>query len=327
MKVLRSALPFALLITALPALAGANDRLLSVVPDNAATVGLIRLDDVRSGPLGSRLFDDINRAGADGELTQILDETGLQPDRDIDALVFASTPRGLTGESDMIVAMTGRFDPARLAAAIQSRGAQSRSAGGATYWMPPAEEGQSDSRKAAVWFAAPDLTVAGTEPAVLRAIEDLRNGGSSFRGASPLSMELRRIDPVASGWLVVDVQRSARLAAARPDIPENAPFNAAALAKNMKKVSTVAVWAREDDDEVLFGAVAVSTDAETRSLLADLLRGATAAWRMAAQEKRPELVSVIRGFSISDGSDSVTITGSLPSELVRKATSKHANVR
>ena len=325
MKIQRSVLSVALLLTALPALAGVNDRLLSVVPADAATVGLIRLDDVRSGPLGSRLFDDMNRAGADGELTALIEETGLRPDRDIDALVFAATPRGLTGESDFLVAMTGRFEPARLAAAIQKRGAVARNAGATSYWL--ADHDSADSKSAAVWFASSDLTIAGTEPAVLRAIADVAKGGSSFIAGSSLAMDLRRVDPVAAGWLLVDVQRSARLASAKPDVPENAPFNAAALAQNLKKVSTIAVWAREASDEVVFGATAVSADAETRSLIEDLLRGATAAWRMAAQEKRPELVSVIRGFKVSDGGDAVSISGSLPSELVRKATAQRASIR
>lgn len=310
------------IIAATPLLAGSNDRLLSVVPVDAATVGLIRIDDVRSSPLGSRIFDDMDRAGADGELAVFLSEAGLDPDRDVDAMVFATTPRGLSGEADVLVAAQGRFAPERLAKAIVARGAVSRSANGVTYYMPPAEDG--DARKAAVYFAANDLVIAGTENAVTRAIGDLRAGGTAFRSASPLAMEMHRIDPVAAGWLLVDVQRSARLTDARPEVPENAPFNAAALAKNLKKVSTVAVWAREDSEAVLFGATAVSSDLETRELLGDLLRGATAAWRMAAQEKSPELVHVIRRFRVSDGSDSVTITGSLPASVIRKATAKQA---
>lgn len=322
MKLSRLALSAALVLTALPVLAGSNDRLLSVVPANAASVGLIRLDDIRSGPLGSRIFDDMNRAGADGDLARFLEEAGLRPDQDVDAIVFSSTPRGLTGEHDFLVAAQGRFAPARLAAAIQTRGAQSRSANGVTYWIAPSDE--NNAKQAAVWFAGADLTVAGTEPAVVRAIADLKKGGSAFSTGSPLAMELHRVDPVAAGWLLVDVQRAARLASSRPDVPADAPFNAAELAKNMKNVSTVAVWAREAEDKVEFGATAVSADAETRALLADLLRGATAAWRMAAQEKRPELVSIIRGFRIEDGSSAVTLSGSIPAEFVRKAAQHHA---
>ena len=321
MKLSRKFLPVvALTLFSLPLIAGVEDRLLSVVPSDAATVGLLRLDDVRRGPLGSRLFDDMNRAGADGELSRFLEEAGLQPREDVDALVFASTPRGLTGKSDFVVAAVGRFDTVRLAQALTSRGAATRTTAGVTYYLAEENEGEAP----AIWFAARDLTVAGTEPAVLRAISDLQRGGSTFSAASPLAHDLRRVDRLATGWLLVDVQRSARLTSARPEIPENAPFNAAAVAASMKKVSTVAAWAREDESSVYFGAAAVSSDEETRDLLTDVLRGVTAAWRMAAQESKPELVSVIRGFSVEKGNDAVLLSGTIPSDLVRQVTAKQA---
>lgn len=308
-------------LIAIPAAAGVEDRLLSIVPSDAATVGMLRLDDVRRGPLGSRLFDDMNNAGSDGELGRFLEEAGLRPREDVDALVFASTPRGLTGEADFLVAALGRFDTARLAQALVSRGAEVRTAGGATYYIAPEEEGDSP----AIWFAANDLTIAGTEDAIVRAMADVKKGGTNFLAASPLAHDLRRVDQLATGWLLVDVQRSARLGEGRPDVPENSTFDVAAIASSMKKVSTVAAWAREDSDDVIFGATAVSADQETIELLSDVLRGVTAAWRMAAQEKNPEMVSIIRGFKVETGSDSVILTGSIPSEFVRKATAHHAS--
>lgn len=311
----------AVALLALPAAAGVEERLLSIVPADAATVGMIRLDDVRRSPLGSRLFDDINAAGTDGELSRFLEEAGLRPREDVDALIFATTPRGLTGDGDFLVAAVGRFDTEKLAQALVSRGASVRTSGSATYYLAEEEEGEAP----AIWFAARDLTVAGTEEAVLRAMNDLRTGGTKFTQASPLAHDLRRVDPLATGWLIVDVQRSARLIDAKPEVPEDAPFNAAAVLSSMKQVSTFAAWAREDADDILFGATAVSNDAETRDLLADVLRGVTAAWRMAAQEKKPELVSVIRGFEVSTTGDAVVLNGSIPSELVRKATAHRAS--
>jgi hypothetical protein len=42
----------------------------------------------------------------------------------------------------------------------------------------------------------------------------------------------------------------------------------------------------------------------------------TAAWRMAAQEKKPELVDVIRRFKIGEERDAVTIEGSIPTAML-----------
>jgi len=45
----------------------------------------------------------------------------------------------------------------------------------------------------------------------------------------------------------------------------------------------------------------------------------TAAWRLAAQEKAPELVSALRRFEIGQTSNSVTIRGSIPASVLKAA--------
>ena len=58
----------------------------------------------------------------------------------------------------------------------------------------------------------------------------------------------------------------------------------------MKSVSIVALEATVKSDGVEFAATGLSSDAESRDLLEDALRGVLAMWRLAVQEKSPELV-------------------------------------
>jgi len=90
-----------------------------------------------------------------------------------------------------------------------------------------------------------------------------------------------------------------------------------------KTVSTVAIWATDTGDVVKLGAFGLSSDGETLQLLEDTLRGALSAMRLAIQDKQPDMVSVLRRFSVSRSNDSVTISGSVPSETFKKYAAAH----
>ena len=86
--------------------------------------------------------------------------------------------------------------------------------------------------------------------------------------------------------------------------------------------SFVALEATVKSDGVAFAATGLSADAESRDLLEDALRGVLAMWRLAMQEKSPELVSVIRRFQIDNDSNGVSIRGTLPSGFLESLTQR-----
>ena len=92
----------------------------------------------------------------------------------------------------------------------------------------------------------------------------------------------------------------------------------------MKSVSLLALQASVHGDAVELAATGVSSDAENRGLLEDSLRGVLAMWRLAVQEKSPELVSVIRRFRIDNDGDAVSIRGTLPASFLQSLSSKRA---
>jgi hypothetical protein len=92
----------------------------------------------------------------------------------------------------------------------------------------------------------------------------------------------------------------------------------------------VAIWATDTGDSLKLNALGLSTDAETLGLVEDTLRGALSAMRLAVQDKSPELVSVLRKFTVSRTDNSVSISGSVTAETFKSWVAKsqsHANTR
>jgi len=314
----RFALLISLAFVAIPAIAGSIDSL-SLVPSDAVSVGMIRIAQMRTSPLTSRLFTETDKISVDGDAKEFLQDAGLNPSRDIDTVFASMAPReGSLTEPNVLVIAEGRFDANRLAAAITARGAETRSSAGTAYYVfdKPHHRGDGDE-EGAVAFLSSSLAIAGNEEAVVDALERRAAGGGSFRNASLIGRELHRLDEDATAWALVDVARAKRLGGAR--VPRSGSDPADALAAALKTVSIVGISGTNTGEALSLAAFGISNDAETRQLIEDTLRGLTAAWRLAAQEKAPELVSALRKFEIGQTSDSVTIRGTIPASVLKAA--------
>lgn len=297
---------------ALPATA--KDDALSLVPADAVTVGMVRLADMRTSPLSSVLFEHVDRMSMDGDAEKFLLDAGIQPTRDVDTLVLATSPRTTLGsEPNVLVIAEGRFQPERLAAALLARGASKK---GAYIFLPEAE-----GEPGAVAFLSSSLAIAGNERSVVNALAARANGGTGFVTRGALAMDLGRIHPGATAWAMVDVPRAARLAKAG-SIHTGSGEPGAVLRAALQTVSTVAVWATDTGDTLQLGATGVSNDTEILELLEDAVRGALAALRIAAADKAPELVSVLRRFDIDRNAGSITVEGSIPAAPIRELIAK-----
>jgi hypothetical protein len=305
-------------VAALALPAAAKDDALSLVPANAVTVGMVKLSDMRSSPLSGFLFLHMDKMSADGEAAKFLSDAGLQPTRDVDTLVVATTPRTTLGsEADVLVIAEGRFQPERLTSALVSRGAVKKGA----YLLSPESKKEGNDQNGAVAFLSPSLAIAGTEASVIAALEARANGGTGFRSRGALGLDLGRVDSKATAWALVDVTRAARLAKGG-DINTGKGQSGEALQAAIKTLQTVAVWATDTGDALELGAIGLSNDTETLQLLEDTMRGALAAMRLAVKDKQPELVSVLRRFDINRKSDSITVEGSIPAAALRDLMNK-----
>jgi hypothetical protein len=306
-------------------------------------VGVIHVADLRTSPLAARLFSDTDHVCVGGDAQHFLDEARLNPKEDVDLVVAAGSPKSAGGSDGWgLVLFEGRFDSARLSAALLDRGATRKSTPAGDYLLLP-EKGTNVSRqeRGAIAFASPHLVIAGSEAAVVTALSQRSAGGTGFASGAGLGRHLSRIESGASAWALVDVtrlpvgERTRRSRASGTidgkDFEGKARSGhedaALAVVSSMKSVSLLALQATAKGDALKLAATGLVSDDETAGLMEDALRGVLAAWRLAAQEKSPETVSMIRKFSVSRDKSTVSISGTLPGSAVRAlAEKKHARV-
>ena len=314
----------AVALLALPAFAKTTAQ--GLIPSDAVTVGVVHLDQMRNSPLSSALFQQTDKIASDGDAAQFLLDAGLKPSQDIDLIVVATSPKTALGkEADVIIAADGRYNVNLLSNALTARGAVKKAAtSGGTYFLLPEKANGDSDRQGAVAFPDGTLALAGTEGAVTAALAARAAGGTNFVASSALGHQITRIDPKATAWALIDVTRAQRFAGS-PHV-SNGSQAGAAMNTALKNVSTVAIWATDTGDMVSLGAFGLSSDGETLQLLEDTLRGALSAMRLAVQDKQPDMVSLLRRFTVSRNTDSVTINGTIPADTFRKyAADHHAN--
>jgi hypothetical protein len=273
---------------------------------------MLRVSDLRTSPLAARFFAEFDRATVDGDAARFLADARLHPVNDVDLVVFAAQA-GPKGRG--LVAFEGRFDPQRLAAAAATRGAEARSASGTTYFLLTDKDHPERRGGGAVAFASSRLLVAGSEEAVVAALAARAAGGTGFRGGAGLGAQLDKVDPGASGWLLVD---RTKLPEAKGSLTvssgEGDPARNVLGAMNL--VSTFAFQMTVKGDSIRLSGAGYSDDADTRELLEDVLRGVLAAARIGSEDK-PEVVSAIRKFKVGSDRNAVTITGTLDGATIR----------
>ena len=302
----------AILALALAPAAFAKNDAMSLIPNDSVSVGVVRLADMRSSPLSAALFAQTAHISNDDDAMAFLRDAGLQPTKDVDVVVFATSPRtNLGSEADFLIAADGRFNVERLTTALVSRGAVKKTSAHGAYFRMPEKSGET--HQGVVAFPDAHLALIGSEAAVLEALASRATGGTTFATSTGLGRDMARIDAHATAFVLVDVPRAQRITGA----PKLGGANAQALGTALKNVSTVALWATDSGDSLKLNAIGLSSDSETLGLVEDTLRGALSAMRLAVQEKSPELVSTLRRFTVTRTDSSVSISGSVPAETFK----------
>ena len=303
----------AILALALAPAAFAKNDAMSLIPNDSVSVGVVRLADMRSSPLSAALFTQTAHISNDDDAVVFLRDAGLQPTKDVDVVVFATSPRtNLGSEADFLIAADGRFNIDRLTSALVSRGAVKKVSAHGTYFKMPEKNGEM--HQGVVAFPDAHLALIGSEGAVLEALASRATGGTTFAATTALGRDMARIDTHATAFVLVDVPRAQRITGA-PKMGGGAQSQAIGTA--LKNVSTVAIWATDTGDSLKLSAFGLSSDSETLGLVEDTLRGALSAMRLAVQDQNPEMVSVLRKFTVTRTDSSVSISGSVPAETFK----------
>jgi hypothetical protein len=129
--------------------------LLSLVPSDAATVAVVRLNDLRESPIAAKLFASADRMATDGHAARFLEEAQLNPKKDVDVVVVAaSSPSAGRTNSPALAIFQGRFDTERLAAAAVARGAYRKTSSAGDYYLLLEKHAGDSDRAAAVAFVS-----------------------------------------------------------------------------------------------------------------------------------------------------------------------------
>jgi hypothetical protein len=293
---------------------------LTLVPSDALAVGQIRFDKLKSSAAAAGILHETDAVSADGKAAQFLHDAGLDPKRDVDTAIFSlSASHGQ--QAAPLVVFEGRFDRAALAAATTSRGGTRVDASPLPYFRLPAHAGEQAHETGAVAFVSDKLVLAGTETALLHALDAYAAGAAGLPPHSFVSDALSRVDRQAAAWAVVDTARLQQLHPVGTHEGHDGP--AAQLTTALRSLSLVAFQANVSDRNVSVSATGLAPDEETRQNLEDVLRGMLAAWRMAAQEKNPDLVSAIRKIRVTRTDEGVTIAGDIPVGAFQPHSSSH----
>ncbi|MFA6958806.1 MAG: hypothetical protein WC538_23290 [Thermoanaerobaculia bacterium] len=305
----------ALALVAVAGFASAEPQIsaLKIVPGDSVAVGVVKLAELRTSPLSGRIFNETDKMTCDGDGAKFLAEAGLDPAKDIDVITFALRPNQASGEDDALVVAEGRFDAAKISAALLTRGATEITTPAGKYFLVKGESHDGEeAHGAAIAFVARGYAVMGTEGAVKAALNAVSRGGSGFL-TSTLGGQVSKIDPSVSAWMVADVARISQKADAENGTPKSAPIFAA-----VKKMTYVTMWTTDTGNALRFGGTALSEDAETRQLVEDTIRGALSAARLAAQEKDPELVELLRKVEVKHDGEGVSVEATVPADLLER---------
>src|SRR3954468_21159640 len=155
----------AVLALALAPAAFAKNDAMSLIPNDSVSVGVVRLADMRSSPLSAALFAQTAQITNDDDAMKFLREAGFQPTKDIDVVVFATSPcTNLGSEADFLIAADGRFNVDRLTSALVTRGAVKKSsAHGVYYTMPEKGNEGGHGHNGVVAFPDAHLALIGSE--------------------------------------------------------------------------------------------------------------------------------------------------------------------
>ncbi len=185
--------PVLLSIATASAFAGADAGLLGLVPANSKVVSSINVDQARNSPFGQYMLSKMTAQGHGFD--QMAAETGFDPRRDLQTVVFASSSPELsqTGNhsSNFVVLMRGTFDAQRIQTLMLSHKGQRQSLDGVDIYL----DGTGD--KNAFALAEPDIAVMGDRSSVQQVIA---NRGIATVLDPPLQTLISQVSAENDAW-------------------------------------------------------------------------------------------------------------------------------
>ena len=274
-----------------------------LLPADARFVGGIDVKRFTASPFYSR-YAGAAAKGRPETFKELEEKTGLNPERDIEQVIFAGTP-GRSGHESGVVVALGRFDRAKISSLIETeKKVTSKSVQGVTVYL--FAEGQKGA--GAVAFVDDRTLVMGSQAAVEAAILSQSQGGKSLKQNQTIMALLERVRPDATFWAVGD-----------QSVLENMPKSVPAPGGQGGQITLPGLRniSVSGDMEPMI-AVEITGEANDESAaknLADVVRGFVALAALQANQK-PELKELASAVSVTTEAKQVKVNARVPYELI-----------
>jgi hypothetical protein len=264
-----------------------------------------------ASPFYERFGKDRQGQGRPPGFTELEEKTGLNPERDVDRIVFAgrAADRGPEGG---VVLVSGRFDRTKLSRAIETagKGVTYKSHEGTTMYL--FREGDA-ARSGAVAFLDDDTLVLGPRASVEAMLTNHAGGKVPMRSNAALVALLESVKPGSTFWAVGDQSVLSRL-------PLSVPGAAGQGSITLPPVKSVVVTG-DLDPLVAVDLTGEAVDNKAAQSLADVVRGLVALASLQASQK-PELKELASAISVTTDATRVHVNVRVPYELIDSLSGK-----
>ena len=275
--------------------------------------------DVRrfvASPLYTR-FGEEHAAARPQAFAEMEEKTGINPERDVDALYVAGRKgSGKRHDGEGVVIVVGTFDRYKVSRAIETahKGATSTKYQGTPVYL--FDESRDGRKAGAVAFLDDHTLVMGSKTGVEQTIDAKSGTTQGLRGNAGMTALLETVRPGSTFWMVGDQSVLAHM-------PKGVPAPGGdGQALGLPPLKTVVVTG-DLDPLISFEATGEAADDASAQSLADVVRGFVALATLQASQK-PELKQLASGVSITTDANKVRIAGRFPYELLETLRAKKA---
>ena len=261
-------------------------------------------------------FGEEHAAARPQAFAEMEEKTGINPERDVDAIYVAGRKGAGKGrDGDGVVIVVGTFDRYKVSRGIET---SHKGATGTKYHGTPVylfDESREGRKAGAVAFLDDHTLVMGSRKGVEQTI-DAKAGGLGLRSNTAMTALLETVRPGSTFWMVGDQSVLAHMPMGIPGPGGDGQV------MNLPPLKTVVVTG-DLDPVVSFEATGEAADAAAAQNLADVVRGFVALATLQASQK-PELKQLASGVSVTTDANKVRIAARFPYELLDSLRPKKA---
>jgi hypothetical protein len=306
---------FASFATAAPKKGAAHS--LALLPGNAEFVVSLDTFALRKSDLVTEMekhFDSIPEAAEN--YRRFVQESGIDPRQDTDQVLLAMRHVEGGGASGFLIIAQGRFDSSRVVdAAAENGGKTIVLEDGTKIWTSQedstgagAPSAKASAKTIALAQPDPGMLLFGEQAEVVRVLEILSGRAAPETKNEKLRDLLSGVDRRAPAWAILN--SSALAGKLSAEVGQNSPDWKPGSAISKVESVTLMGWVGKDVD---FKARVATKDSETAGLVADMVRGALAAGKLAAKDRDPELLKILQETKLTQDGTMLELEARIPS--------------